>query len=57
MYLVRQGISHVKVAVERGARKVAKAYAGMDVHPYDVASDLDPDAFALDVAAGNTRAN
>ena len=46
MYLVRQGISHVKVAVERGARKVAKAYAGMDVHPYNVASDLDPDADA-----------
>ena len=34
MYLVRQGISHVKVVVERGARTVAKAYAGVDVHPH-----------------------
>ena len=31
MYLVRQGINHVKVVVERGARTMAKAYAGMDV--------------------------
>ena len=33
MYLVRQGINHVKVVVERGARTMAKAYAGMDVRP------------------------
>ena len=31
--LVRQGISHVKVVVERGARTVAKAYVGMAVRP------------------------
>lgn len=34
MYLVRQGINHVKVVVERGARTTAKAYAGMDVRPW-----------------------
>ena len=56
-YLVRQGTSHVKVVVERGARTVAKAYAGMDVRPYDVASNLDSDAFAVEVASGNARAN
>ena len=33
MYFVRQGINHVKVVVERGARTMAKAYAGMDVVP------------------------
>ena len=31
---VRQGINHVKVVVERGARTEAKAYVGMEVHPY-----------------------
>ena len=56
-YLVRQGTSHVKVVVERGARTVAKAYAGMDVRPYDVASNLDSDAFAVEVAAGSSRAS
>ena len=56
-YLVRQGTSHVKVVVERGARTVAKAYAGMDVRPYDVASNLDSDTFAVEVAAGSSRAN
>ena len=30
---VRQGINHVKVVVERGARTVAKAYVGMRVRP------------------------
>ena len=34
MYLVRQGINHVKVVVERGARTMAKAYTGMDIRPY-----------------------
>ena len=34
MYSVRQGINHVKVVLERGARTVAKAYGGMDVRPY-----------------------
>ena len=34
MYLVRQGINHVKVVVEGGARTMAKAYAGMDIRPY-----------------------
>ena len=34
IHLVRQGINHVKVVVERGARTVAKAYAGMSVRPY-----------------------
>ncbi len=33
LYLVRQGINHVKVVVQRGVRTVAKAYAGMDVRP------------------------
>ena len=35
IHLVRQGINHVKVVVERGARTVAKAYAGMSVRPYE----------------------
>ena len=34
LHLVRQGINHVKVVVERGARTEAKAYAGMEVRPY-----------------------
>ena len=34
MYFVRQGINHVKVVLERGARTAAKAYCGMDVRPY-----------------------
>ena len=34
MYVVRQGINHVKVVIERGARTVAKAYVGMSVLPY-----------------------
>ena len=33
VYLVHQGINHVKVVVEWGARIVAKAYAGMEVRP------------------------
>ena len=33
-HLVRQGINHVKVVVERGARTEAKAYVGMEVRPY-----------------------
>ena len=32
---VRQGVNHVKVVVERGARTVAKAYAGVWVRPYE----------------------
>ena len=32
---VRQGVNHVKVVVERGARTVAKGYAGMWVGPYE----------------------
>ena len=34
IHLVRQGINHVKVVIERGARTVAKAYVGMSVRPY-----------------------
>ena len=34
IHCVRQGINHVKVVVERGARTEAKAYAGMEVRPY-----------------------
>ena len=34
MCRVRQGINHVKVVVERGARTVAKGYVGMGVRPY-----------------------
>ena len=34
VHLVRRGINHVKVVVERGARPEAKAYVGMDVRPY-----------------------
>ena len=34
IYIVRQGISHFKVVVERGARTAAKAYAGMSVLPH-----------------------
>ena len=34
MRLVRQGVNHVKVVVEAGARTAAKAYGGMDVRPY-----------------------
>ena len=34
VHLVRRGINHVKVVVERGARTEAKAYVGMDVRPY-----------------------
>ena len=33
LHLVRQGINHVKVVIERGARTVAKAYVGMSVRP------------------------
>ena len=33
IHLVRQGINHVKVVIERGARTVAKAYVGMSVRP------------------------
>ena len=33
--LVRQGVNHVKVVVEGGARTVAKAYVGMSVRPYE----------------------
>ena len=32
--VVRQGINHVKIVVERDAAPVAKAYAGMAVRPY-----------------------
>ena len=35
VHRVRQGINHVKVVVERGARTVAKAYAGMSVGPFE----------------------
>ena len=35
LHRVCQGINHVKVVVERGARTVAKAYAGMSVGPYE----------------------
>ena len=35
IHLVRQGVNHVKVVVEGGARTVAKAYAGMSVYPYE----------------------
>ena len=34
-HLVRQGINHVKVVVERDARTMAKAYAGVSVCPYE----------------------
>ena len=34
IHLVRQGINHVKVVIERGARTVAKAYVGMSVRPH-----------------------
>ena len=34
-HLVRQGINHVKVVLERGARTEAKAYVGMEVRPYE----------------------
>ena len=34
IHLVRQGINHVKVVVERGARTVAKGYVGMSVSPH-----------------------
>ena len=34
MHFVRQGINHVKLVLEPGARVAAKAYAGMDVRPY-----------------------
>ena len=37
VHLVRRGINHVKLVVERGARTEAKAYVGMDVRPYRVA--------------------
>ena len=33
--LVRQGVNHVKVVVERGVRTVAKGYVGMSVRPYE----------------------
>ena len=32
--LVRKGVNHVKVVVERGVPTAVKAYAGMDAHPY-----------------------
>ena len=35
LHLVRQGINHVKVVVERGARTEAKAYVGMEVRPHE----------------------
>ena len=35
VHRVRQGINHVKVVLERGARTVAKAYAGMSVGPFE----------------------
>ena len=44
VYHVRQGINHVKVVIRKGARTVAKAYAGMDVIPYG--SKLRPPAVA-----------
>ena len=34
VFHVRQGINHVKVVLEQGARTVAKAYGGMQVIPY-----------------------
>ena len=34
VYEVRSGINHVKVVLERGARTVAKAYAGMAIVPF-----------------------
>ena len=34
IFLVRQGINHVKVVIERGAPTLAKAYAAMAVRPY-----------------------
>ena len=34
IHLVRQGINHVKVVLERGIRTEAKAYVGMEVLPY-----------------------
>ena len=33
IFVVRQGINHVKIVVERNAAPVAKAYVGMDVRP------------------------
>ena len=39
IFLVRQGINHVKVVVERGARTTAKAYAAMAVDPYTARSE------------------
>ena len=33
VFVVRQGINHVKIVVERNAAPVAKAYAGMDARP------------------------
>ena len=38
MYFVHQGINHVKVVIERGARTVAKAYVGMAVRPQSAAT-------------------
>ena len=35
IHVARQGISHVKVVVERGARTEAKAYVGMEIRPYE----------------------
>ena len=35
LHFVRQGINHVKVVLERGARTEAKAYVGMEVRPYE----------------------
>ena len=34
IFLVRQGVNHVKVVIERGAPTTAKAYGAMAVHPY-----------------------
>ena len=34
VFHVRQGVNHVKVVLEAGARTVAKAYGGMQVIPY-----------------------
>ena len=33
VFVVRRGINHVKIVVERNAAPVAKAYAGMDLRP------------------------
>ena len=52
MFHVRQGINHVKVVVERGARTVAKAYCGMGVRPYG--SELGPPPAAREAAVSTS---